>query len=442
VGVLTPVEAPLVRVGDVLSGKAPGGTVRVRGWLYTRRSSGGIVFLILRDGTGWLQCVARREALGEEKLEELESLPVESVIELAGSVREDPRAPGGKELRIEAYRIISLAEQGFPIAKKYHGPDFLLENRHLWIRSKKMWCILMVRAKLLKAARDWLDEHGFVEAHAPILTASACEGGATLFPVDYFGQKAYLTQSWQLYGEAFIASLGKCYTIAPSFRAEKSRTRRHLTEYWHLEVEIPFCGLKELLEVEEEFITHICHELAEKAGPELEQLGRDPGYLAKIEPPFQRLTYDEAVERLQALGIQIEWGEDLTWTHERALSERFDEPFFITHFPRSAKAFYHKPDPGRPEVTLSADLLAPEGYGEITGGGERIEDYDALLKRIEEEGLDPADYGWYLDLRRYGSVQHAGFGLGVERMVMWVCKLEHIRDAIAFPRLVRRRPYP
>jgi len=300
----------------------------------------------------------------------------------------------------------------------------------------------MVRAKLLKAAREWLDEHGYVEVQAPILTASACEGGATLFPVDYFGRKAYLTQSWQLYGEAFVASVGKCYTIAPSFRAEKSRTRRHLTEYWHLEVEIPFCGLKELLEVEEQLITHICHRLAEWAREELSVFGRDPGYLARIEPPFPRLTYDEAVETLQAEGIQIEWGEDLTWTHEKALSEKFDVPFFITHFPRSAKAFYHKPDPARPEVTLSADLLAPEGYGEITGGGERIEDYETLLARIKEEGLDPEDYKWYLDLRRYGTVQHAGFGLGVERMVMWVCKLEHIRDAIAFPRLVRRRPYP
>ena len=441
-GTLTHADAPLTAIAEVLSGRAPDGLLRIRGWLSNRRSSGGIVFLIMRDGTGWLQCVAKRDVLGEEALEELEDLPVESVLELVGNAREDPRAPGGWELVVEAYRVISEAEPDFPIAKKYHGPDFLLENRHLWIRSKKMWCVLKVRAELLKAAREWLDEHGFVEAHAPILTASACEGGATLFPVDYFGRKAYLTQSWQLYGEAFIASLGKCYTIAPSFRAEKSRTRRHLTEYWHLEVEIPFCGLEELLRVEEELITHICHRLAERAKGQLETLGRDPAHLARIEPPFQRLTYDEAVEILQGLGIEIEWGEDLTWTHERALSERFEEPFFVTHFPKTAKAFYHKPDPRRPEVTLSADLLAPEGYGEITGGGERIDDYKTLLARIEEEGLDPADYQWYLDLRRYGTVQHAGFGLGVERMVMWVCKLEHIRDAIAFPRLVRRRPYP
>lgn len=443
VGILTQPKAPLVYVRDILSGSIPiGESVRIRGWLSNKRSSGGIAFLIMRDGTGWLQCTAKRDLLGRDALDELTSLPIESVLELEGEVRQDKRAPGGYELAIRAYRVISVAEPDFPIAKKYHGPDFLLENRHLWIRSKKMWCVLMVRAKLLKAAREWLDGHGYVEVQAPTLTASACEGGATLFPVDYFGRRAYLTQSWQLYGEAFVASVGKCYTIAPSFRAEKSRTRRHLTEYWHLEVEIPFCGLKELLEVEEQLITHICHRLSEWASEELRALGREPDYLAKIEPPFPRLTYDEAVELLQAKGVNISWGEDLAWTHEKILSEAFEVPFFITHFPRSAKAFYHKPDPSRPEVTLSADLLAPEGYGEITGGGERIEDYEFLLARIREEGLDPEDYKWYLDLRRYGSVQHAGFGLGVERMVMWVCRLEHIRDAIAFPRLVRRRPYP
>jgi len=445
VGTLTRSEDRVLpaSISDVLSGSVPEGRkVRIRGWLSNRRSSGGIVFLIMRDGTGWLQCVAKRDVLGEEKLDELEKLPVESVLELEGSVRADKRAPGGYELSIERYRILSVAWPDYPIAKKYHGPDFLLEKRHLWIRSKKMWCILMVRSKLLKAARSWLDEHGYVEVQAPILTASACEGGATLFPVDYFGRKAYLTQSWQLYGEAFIASVGKCYTLAPSFRAEKSRTRRHLTEYWHLEVEIPFCDLECLLKVIDEFITHICHELAEKAAEELRTLGRDPADLARIEPPFPRLRYDEAVEMLQAKGVQIEWGEDLTWTCEKALASEFDVPFFVTHFPRTAKAFYHKPDPERPEVTLSADLLAPEGYGEIIGGGERIDDYETLLARIKEEGLDPADYEWYLDLRKYGSVQHSGFGLGVERMVMWVCKLDHIRDAIAFPRLVRRRPYP
>jgi len=442
VSTLTRPEAPLTYIRDILSGRKPSGRARLMGWLSNKRSSGGIVFLILRDGTGWLQCVARRDVLGEGALEELEKLPVESVLELEGEVREDPRAPGGYELTVERYRVLSVAEPDYPIAKKYHGPDFLLDHRHLWIRSKKMWCVLMLRAKLLKAAREWLDEHGYVEVQPPILTAAACEGGATLFPVDYFGRKAYLTQSWQLYGEAFIASVGKCYTIAPSFRAEKSRTRRHLTEYWHLEVEIPFCGLEELLKVEEELVSHICHRLAEGAKEELVTLGRDPADLAKIVPPFPRLTYDEAVELLQSKGVQIEWGEDLTWTHEKTLSLQFDVPFFVTHFPKSAKAFYHKPDPTRPEVTLSADMLAPEGYGEIIGGGERIEDYKTLLARIEEEGLDPEDYKWYLDLRKYGAVQHAGFGLGVERMVMWVCKLEHIRDAIAFPRLVRRKPYP
>ncbi len=414
----------------------------IRGWLHNKRSSGGILFLIVRDGTGMIQCVLKKDTLGEEAFERIDKLPIESVVEIAGVVREDARAPGDYELLAEDIRVIREAAGGFPIAKKYHSPDFLLTYRHLWIRSKKMQATLRVRAKLLRAARDWLEEQGFTEVHVPILTAAACEGGATLFPVDYFGKNVYLAQSWQLYAEAVIASLGKIYTIAPSFRAEKSRTRRHLTEYWHLEVEEPFCDLERTMRTQEELITHICHTLAKEAPKELETLGRNPAYLLNIKLPFKRITYDEVIEILQRDGIDIRWGDDLGWEKEKVLAMKFDQPFFVTHYPKGVKAFYHKPDPNRPQVTLSADLLAPEGYGEVIGGGQRIHDLDELLERIREEGLNPEDYQWYIDLRKYGSVPHAGFGLGVERLVTWVCKLKHIREAIAFPRLVRRRVYP
>ena len=427
-------------ISKILSGE--GGKHSIRGWLHNKRSSGGITFLILRDGTGILQCVLKRDMLDSEIYDRVEKLPLESVLEVKGVIREDKRAPGGYGLLAEDVKILHEAERGFPIAKKYHNPDFLLDNRHLWIRNEKMQAVLRVRAKLLQAAREWLNQHGYIEAHAPIFTAAACEGGATLFPVDYFGKKVYLTQSWQLYAEAMIASLGKIYTIAPSFRAEKSRTRRHLTEYWHLEVEEPFCDLKCIMEVQEQLITHISHTLAKDACRELNLLGRKPEELLEINPPFEKITYDEAIKILQEDGIPIKWGEDLSWSYEKTLAMKFNKPFFVTHYPKGVKAFYHKPDPERPEVTLSADLLAPEGYGEITGGGERIDNIDELVERIREEGLNPRDYEWYMDLRRYGSVPHAGFGLGVERMVMWVCKLKHVRDAIAFPRLVRRRVYP
>lgn len=414
----------------------------IRGWLHNKRSSGGILFLILRNGSGTTQCVLKKDLFDDEAFERIERLPLESVVEIAGVEREDPRAPGGYELLAEDVKVVHEATKDFPITKKYHSPAFLLDHRHLWIRSKKMQTILKVRARLLRTARDWLEEQGYTEVHVPILTAAACEGGATLFPVDYFGTEVYLAQSWQLYAEAVIASLGKIYTVAPSFRAEKSRTRRHLTEYWHLEVEEPFCDLEGTLKVQEELITHICHTLAKEAREELRVLGRDPKDMLGVKPPFERLTYDKVIEILQKDGMEINWGKDLGWEQEKVLARKFDQPFFVTHYPKGVKAFYHKPDPERPQVTLSADLLAPEGYGEIIGGGQRIHDLNELLERIKEEGLDPKDYEWYTDLRRYGSVPHAGFGLGIERTVAWICKLKHIRDAISFPRLVRRKVYP
>jgi len=423
-------------IKDIFDGKHTNKQVEISGWIHNKRSSGGILFLFIRDGTGIIQTTLQRSTF--PNLKEYDRLPEESTVQIKGMVKEDKRAEGGYEIKAEECKVLYKAEEGFPIAKKQHGPSFLLDNRHFWIRSKKMQAIARVKADLIKAGRKWFDDNGFTEVHVPILVGAACEGGSTLFEVNYFGKKAYLTQSWQLYGEATIAALGKTYTFAPSFRAEKSKTRRHLTEYWHLEAEIPFGGLKEIMEIEENLLTEMLHFVAKSREKELIMLGRDPKYLLSIEPPFKKITYDEAIEILQKDGIRLKWGDDIDWRHEKVLTSHFDKPFFLSHFPKHIKAFYHKPDPARPEVTLSADLLAPEGYGEITGGGERIESYDELMKRIKEEKLNVSEYQWYLDLRKYGACQHAGFGLGLERVVAWVCKLKHIRDAILFPRLINR----
>ncbi|MDI6807033.1 MAG: asparagine--tRNA ligase [Candidatus Aenigmarchaeota archaeon] len=423
-----------LEIAKILGGKE--GSVAIRGWLANKRSSGGIQFLFIRDGSGIIQCTVRRDKFSEKFYEYIEKLPLESVLEIEGIVRKDPRAPGGWEILAEKIKISSEAYEGFPIAKKYHGPRFLLQQRHLWLRNRKMQLVLKIRSKFLQLARNWFEANGFTEFHSPMFTQAACEGGATLFPVKYFDTTAYLTQSWQLYAEAAIASLGKIYTIAPSFRAEKSRTRRHLTEFWHLEAEIPFCNFDGLIEAMEEFITFVCNKLAEEMPNKLKEFGRDPGDLLKIKPPFPKVTYDEAVKIIQAGDIEMKWGEDLTWEREKYLANKFKVPFFVIHFPKGIKAFYHKPNPSNPKVTLSVDMLAPEGYGEVIGAGERIESYDELMKRIEEEKLDPKNYQWYLDLRKYGSVPHAGFGLGVERTIAWICKLKHVRDAVAFPRLI------
>ena len=427
-----------VDVSSILSGQHTGEKVQIHGWLDNMRSSGGIHFFMIRDGTGLIQCTMKKGKVDDEKFEATKNVTQESSLELTGEVYEDHRAPGGYELRIENMNVVQSAEEGYPIAKKFHGPEFLLDNRHLWIRNPKMQTILRVRAKFLEAAREWFQKNGYTEFHSPTLITAACEGGSTLFSVKYFEQEAYLSQSWQLYAEAAIASLGKIYTLAPSFRAEKSRTRRHLTEYWHLEAEAPWCDLDCVMKVQESLLEHIFKVLAEKASKELKDLGRPPEELSGMMPPFQRIRYDEVVEILAKKGIQIKYRDDLGWLEEKQLTEKYSKPFFVTHFPKGIKAFYHKPDPENPEVTLSADLLAPEGYGEITGGGQRIHDLNELLKRMEEENLNPKDYGWYVDLRRYGSVPHSGFGLGVERVIAWMCKLEHIRDAIAFPRLINR----
>jgi asparaginyl-tRNA synthetase len=412
------------------------GKRKIHGWLHGKRSSGGVLFFIIRDGTALMQATLKKEKIKD--FEKIERLPVESVVELEGEARQDKRAPGGFELVVDKVVVQHEAAEEFPIAKKFHGPDFLLDQRHFYIRSEKMMKILKVRAKVLELARKWFEKEGFTEFQSPIFVGGAVEGGSTLFPVKYFEQKAYLTQSWQLYAEAAIATLGKIYTVAPSFRAEKSRTRRHLTEYWHLEAEEPWCDLEGTLKTQEELVTFIIHGLAKEMPEEMKFFQRDVDYLLSVQPPFERITYDDAIKFLQEKKVKIKWGDDITWELEQVLTEKFTKPFFLTHFPKGVKAFYHKTDPKKPIVTLSADMLAPEKYGEIIGGGQRVDDYDELLKRMKEEKLDPKAYEWYLELRKYGTVPHSGFGLGIERLVAWVCKIEHIRDAIAFPRLINR----
>lgn len=421
---------------EILKGKT--GSLKVRGWIANKRSSGGIQFFELRDGTGFIQTTLKKDKVGDEFFKELDLMNVESVIEIEGEAKEDKRAPGGYEIVIDKINVLHKAAEDFPIQKKDHGPEFLMDQRQFYLRDRKMFLITEIRAKVLELARRWFKENGFTEVHVPIIVGAAVEGGSTLFEIDYFGNPAYLTQSWQLYGEAYINSVGKCYTLAPSFRAEKSRTRRHLTEYWHLEAEMPFCDIDSLIEHEEGLTEYICQGLAEEMPIELKELGRDPEDLKKVKSPLPRVKYDEAIEILKKDGVKIENGDDIGADEERVLTKHYDVPFFLTHFPTSIKPFYHKQDPNEPRLTLSVDMLAPEGYGEVIGSGQRIDDYDELLRRIKEDKLDPKAYQWYLDLRKWGSVPHAGFGMGIERLVMWVCKLEHVRESIAFPRFINR----
>jgi len=364
-------------------------------------------------------------------------LTIESSIWAKGVVVEDPRAPGGREIRVEKLGVYNIAEY-FPITKTA-SREFLLDVRHLWIRSRKMNSILKIRHEVFKAIREYFENNGYIEVQAPTFITAAVEGGATLFPVKYFDKKGiFLTQSAQFYLEALIYSLEKVYTIAPSFRAEKSRTRRHLTEFWHAEAEIAWSGLSDILRIQEELVYYIVKRVLEKRIEELNMLKRDIDKLELIHPPFERIPYDEVIQRLQEKGFNIKWGDDLGADEERALTMEYEEPFFVVGFPEETKAFYHKNDPNRPEITLSADMLAPEGYGEIIGGGERIEDAEELINKIRRFGLNPQDYKWYIDLRRLGSVPHAGFGLGIDRVVMWICGLDHIVEAIPFPRTIRR----
>jgi asparaginyl-tRNA synthetase len=441
--------ADIIRIENI-AGRV-GQDVTLQGWLYDKTDKGKLSFLQVRDGTGIVQAVVFAKDVTPELFDLSKRIGQESSIEVIGTVRADQRAPGipgGFEIGVKDLRVIQLAVD-YPITPKEHGVEFLMDNRHLWLRSSRQWAIQRVRSTVMRAIRDWLDSHGFMEVSTPILTPSAAEGTSTLFEVDYFGEKAYLAQTGQLYNEANIFAFGAVYCFGPTFRAEKSKTRRHLTEFWMVEPEIAFCDLDRLLEIEEQFVSHIVQTCLKARAIELKFLGRDTSALEKIAPPFPRIRYDDAIKMLNDLReketdpeqkelLKIEWGDDFGSPHETALTKQFDRPVFVVGYPTAVKAFYMEPWPGRPEVCKSADLLAPEGYGEIVGGSERISDADLLVQRIQAHGLPMEPYKWYVELRRYGSTPHSGFGLGVERTVAWVCGLEHIREVSPFPRLLNR----
>lgn len=418
-------------------GEHEGKEVEIRGWLYNKRSSGSVLFLIVRDGTGFIQAVVVKGQVPDGDFAAADRLTQESSLVVRGLVRADRRAPGGYEISVSGVEPVSIAEE-YPISLKEHGVDFLMDHRHLWLRTPRQVAIMRVRNEIVKAIRDFLDEREFVLVDAPILTPSACEGTTTLFETDYFDTKAYLTQSGQLYMEAAAMALGKVYCFGPTFRAEKSKTRRHLTEFWMVEPEMAWVDLDGDMRLQEDMVSYVVQRVLERRAKDLATLERDTSKLEKVEPPFPRITYDEACDILRRHGVEFEWGNDFGGGDETILAEEFDRPVFVHRYPTACKAFYMKPDPDRPEVCLSADLLAPEGYGEIIGGGQRIDDPDLLARRIEAHRLPAEAYRWYMDLRRYGSVPHSGFGLGIERTVAWICGLEHVRETIPFPRLLNR----
>jgi asparaginyl-tRNA synthetase len=415
-----------------------GQTVTLRGWLHNRRSSGKIHFLTVRDGTGFIQCVMSRQAVGDEAFTRADHLAQETSLIVTGTVRADKRAPGGYEIDVTTLEVVSEA-QNFPITPKEHGVDYLLDRRHLWIRSQRQQAVLRVRHEVINAVRDFFNSRGFILADTPIFTPSACEGTTTLFPVQYFEQEtAFLTQSGQLYNEANAMALGRVYCFGPTFRAEKSKTRRHLTEFWMVEPEMAYASLDDVIDLAEGLVASVVARVLEKRATELKVLERDTTKLQAVQAPFPRVSYDEASKILRRKGLPFEWGGDFGAPDETALSEEFDRPIAVHRYPSVIKAFYMKPDPERPEVALCVDVLAPEGYGEIIGGGVRIDDYDLLLERIREHKLPQEAFEWYLDLRRYGSVPHGGFGMGIERVVSWICGLEHLREAIPYPRMLYR----
>jgi asparaginyl-tRNA synthetase len=427
--------AEQVYIRDI--GQHVGEEITVKGWLYNRRESGRLQFLLVRDGTGTVQSVAFKKEIAPEAWEAASQATQESSVIATGIVREDPRSPGGYELGLTGFEIVQLAGE-YPIALKSHGVDFLMDNRHLWLRAPSQWAIMRVRATVIRAIRDWLDDHGFLLVDTPILTPAACEGTTTLFETEYFGEKAYLSQSGQLYNEATIGAFGKVYCFGPTFRAEKSKTRRHLIEFWMVEPEMAYVDLDGCMSVEEALVSYIAQTVAAKCRPELEILERDVTRIEAIAAPFPRVSYDEALVILAEAGEPLEWGEDFGAPHETILGSHFDRPVFVHRYPTRCKAFYMAPDPANPELSLSVDLIAPEGYGEIIGGGQRTHDLALLERRIEEHKLPREAFEWYLDLRRYGAVPHSGFGLGVERTVSWLCGLHHIRETIPFPRTMGR----
>ena len=414
-----------------------GETVTLRGWLAGRRSSGKLHFLQVRDGTGTIQCVTAKADVSPDVFLLADHLPQESSLEVTGFVRADARSPIGFEIGVADLRVVQQAAE-YPITPKEHGPAFLLDHRHLWLRSSRQHAILRVRAEVVRACREYLDGHGFLAFDAPILTPAACEGTTTLFPVGYFDETAYLTQSGQLYGEAGAMAFGKIYCFGPTFRAEKSKTRRHLTEFWMVEPEMAFAGLDEDMDLAEDFLAHVVQTVLANRRSELAALGRDTAPLERVGKPFPRITYAEALAILAQKGLPVAWGADLGGDEETALSSAFDRPLMVHRYPAEAKAFYMKADPADPRLALCVDVLAPEGYGEIIGGGQREDDPVVLEEKIRAHGLPPSVLDWYVDLRRYGSVPHAGFGMGIERCVAWVCGLHHVRETIPFPRMLER----
>ena len=427
-----------VRVEDIAAHL--GEKVELRGWLARIRSSGKLHFMQVRDGSGVIQAVVAKAGVDLELFQQLKRLGTESAIIVRGEVTKDERSKLGFEIQVDEVEIVSESE-GYPITPKEHGTDFLMEHRHLWLRSRRQHAILRIRATIMRAMTDWLDDNGFLRVDTPILTPAACEGTTTLFETDYFEEKAFLSQSGQLYNEATAAAFGKVYTFGPTFRAEKSKTRRHLMEFWMCEPEMAYCDFQHNMEIQEQFLSYVVQTVVEKRAFELDVLERDLEKLAKVKAPFPRITYDEAVQKLKDKGVEFEDGSDFGGTDETLLSEDYDCPLFVTHFPTAIKAFYMKPDPNNPERVLGADVLAPEGYGEIIGGGERISDLALLEQRVADHDLPVESYQWYLDLRRYGSVPHSGFGIGLERTVSWICGLNHVRETVPFPRMLTRM-YP
>ena len=436
--------SPIATIAAV--GTHEGETVTIRGWLYNLRESGKLLFPIFRDGTGLIQGVVPKSAVAPEVFEAVKGLTQESSVIVEGKVRADKRAPGGYELDVTGVQVVQRVSENdpYPISLKEHGVDFLMEHRHLWVRTPRQAAILRIRAEIIRATRNFFDDRGFVLTDPPILTPAACEGTSTLFPVDYFDEQAYLTQSGQLYIEATAMALGKVYSFGPTFRAEKSKTRRHLTEFWMVEPEMAFATLDDLMDLAEALISFQVKRCLEGRRQDLETIGRDLAKLEKISAPFPRISYDEAVHRLEeghaqgALETKFEWGGDLGSPDETYLSSQFEKPVMVHRYPAKIKAFYMEPDPERPELALCVDVLAPEGYGEIIGGSQRMASYDLLLERIRQHGLPEEAFRWYLDLRKFGSVPHGGFGMGIERAVSWICGLEHVRETIPFPRMLHR----
>lgn len=415
-----------------------GKRVKLRGWIFNKRSSGAIIFLQLRDGTGTIQATVLKDKVDKLVFKAAANLTLESSIEIMGEVRKEKRALTGYELTVENLKIVQLSSDDYPIGKKEHGVDFLLDNRHLWLRSQRQWAILKIRSKIFQAIEDFYQKEGFTRVDTPIITPSACEETTALFEIDYFGKKAYLSQSGQLYLEAAIFSFGRVYDFEPVFRAEKSKTRRHLNEFWMTNAEVAFFTLKEIMEIQEKMIDYLLKAVLGSCVSELKFIDRDVSQLKLYKPPFEKITYEKTIKKLHKLGSDIKRGEDLGNDDETILMNYFKQPIFVTHYPAKVKAFYMKRSSQDPEKALCSDLLAPEGYGEIIGGSEREDDYDTLLKSMKEFNLPLHDYSWYLDLRKYGSVPHSGFGLGIERLIAWICKLDHVRETIPFPRTLYR----